>query len=75
MAYDFGRVPVAAEMHAFQTEVGCDQGFVAGWNAQDRAVIPNTGHDPRFPTSRNAAEKPSTRANSAANSRNQLSFG
>jgi hypothetical protein len=34
-------MPFAAEMNAFQTEVCGDKGFVAGWDAQDSAVIAN----------------------------------
>ena len=38
----FRRLPIAAEMHAFKTEVGRDQRFVTCRNAQNRAVVPHS---------------------------------
>jgi len=37
------RVPLTLEVHAFEAEVGRDQGFVVGRNAQHGAVVAHTG--------------------------------
>ena len=41
VAYGGGRVPSAAKMHVFDTEVGGDQQFRAGGRAQDGAIVAN----------------------------------
>ena len=46
MSDDLGGMPFAPEMHAFQAEIRCYQGFVPCGNLQDGAVIPNAYYDP-----------------------------
>ena len=45
VADGFRRMPVAAEVAAFQREVGGDQDFVAAGRAQDRAVVADAEGD------------------------------
>jgi len=45
MAHHLWGVPVTTKVDAFQTEVGCDQSFVAARNLKNGAVIPNPGSD------------------------------
>src|SRR5258706_15766034 len=45
MSYRFRGMPVAAEVNVLQREVGGDQHFMTGWNAQDGGVIPDSERD------------------------------
>jgi len=42
MSNKLRRVPLAPEMHAFEAEVGRDQGLVAGRNAKHGAIVAYT---------------------------------
>jgi hypothetical protein len=45
MTDELRRMPLPAEVHAFHTEVGCDQHVVSARNAEDGAIVPNSGED------------------------------
>ncbi len=70
----FRRMPVAAEVDAFQREVGRDQGFSSRQQAQHGAVVSNSGED-RHGSSRRSAPIGSEDARQTANLGNQRFFG
>ena len=43
-AHDFRRMPLPAEVNAFQSKVGCHQDFVPGRRLQNRTVIADPGY-------------------------------
>jgi len=45
MADGAGRMPVAAEVNAFEGKVGGNQRIVSPWNTQDGAVVSDAGDD------------------------------
>ncbi len=45
MTNGFGRVPLPAEMDAFETEVGGDQEFAILWNAENGSVVTDSDGD------------------------------
>lgn len=49
MTNRLGRVPLAPKVDAFQVEVGCYQRFVTGRDAENRAVIADSGDNPTAP--------------------------
>ena len=50
-AYDFRRMPLPAEVNAFQSKVGCHQDFVPGRRLQNRTVIADPGYHSALPRS------------------------
>jgi hypothetical protein len=46
MADRFGWVPIPAEVHTFQAEVGGGKQIVTGAKTNYRAVVANSGHQP-----------------------------
>ena len=44
MTDGFRRVPLATEVHTFQTEIRRCEQVAADWNSEDGAVVANSGH-------------------------------
>ena len=40
MSHRVGRMPLAAEVNCFQTEIRSYEGFVPTWDSQDSAIVP-----------------------------------
>lgn len=73
MADRFRRVPLATEMNALETEIGCNQGFMAGGNAQHGAVVADCQVNKALATSSRGAQR--AECGELLDARDQLSFG
>src|SRR6266498_5568326 len=67
MADVLGGIPLATKMYAFEAEVGCDQRVVPGGNAENSAVVADTGDQSLCAGCFAGSE--------SSNARNQFSFG